>query len=98
MCVCVCGECVLERERENCWREDWEKGSRGWADPLLGKLGDIKSQDQEGLLSWATAEVHSRRVLSTLSERERERINWIKDASETGQGEKGEGQSQSAAC
>lgn len=70
--MCVCGECVLERERENCWREDWEKGSRGWADPLLGKLGDIKSQDQEGLLSWATAEVHSRRVLSTLSERERE--------------------------
>lgn len=48
-------------------------GLRGQVAPLLADFGEVNGQNSDGLLSWAIAEVFSRRVLSTLSGKEKKK-------------------------
>lgn len=58
-------------------------GLRGQVAPLLADFGEVNGQNSDGLLSWAIAEVFSRRVLSTLSGKEKKKKKPTRDISET---------------
>lgn len=73
-------------------------GLRGPVAPILADFGEVNGHNHDRLLSWAIAEVLSRRVLGTLSGKKKK---LTKDISETERyssrvrgGEKGEGERQ----